>query len=101
MSRFPQYRPAAAKLNGSAKPAPRARDVDALESSVVKFALGGKLAKVSRNAVNKQVQRGLPITFKRGNKVIKQFADGREEVLGTIKKLHFRLPSNVRIIGKE
>jgi hypothetical protein len=83
--------------NGSA----HAKEGDALENQVVKFAMGGKLAKVSRDAVRRQVKKGFAVTFKRGNKVIKQFPDGREEILGTIKKLDFQLPTNVPLIGKK
>ena len=69
-----------------------------LEANVVDMAMNGKLAKAGRRAVASQVNRGLPVTFKRGQKVIKVHADGREEVLAMIERPSYTLPIGVRVI---
>jgi hypothetical protein len=74
-------------------------DPDSLEANVVRLALEGKLAGAADRAVAEQKARGLPVTFQRGNEVIKQFADGREEVLATIPQSPpYKAPPGVRVI---
>jgi hypothetical protein len=69
-----------------------------LEANLVGLAMTGKLAKAGRRAVASQVDRGLPVTFKRGQKVIKVHPDGREEVLATLDRPTYTLPKGVRVI---
>ena len=76
-------------------------DPDSLEKRLVGLAMSGKLAKAGRDAIRAQVAMGLPVTFKRGTKVIKRYADGREEVLANVDRLAFRIPRGVAIIGRK
>jgi hypothetical protein len=69
-----------------------------LEANLVGLAMNGKLAKAGRRAVASQVGRGLPVTFKRGQKVIKVHPDGREEILATLERPTYTLPKGVRVI---
>jgi len=73
---------------------------DALEQKVVKLALQGHLRKLARDAIRRQTTRGLPVTFKRGKKIVKRYADGREEVLQVVQPSKYKLPPGVRIIGR-
>jgi hypothetical protein len=69
-----------------------------LEANLVDLAMTGKLAKAGRRAVAAQKDRGLPVTFKRGQQVIKVYPDGRREVLATLERPSYTLPKGVRII---
>ena len=73
---------------------------DSLENQIVSMATRGKLARAGRKAVAAQKKRGLPVTFQRGNQIIKEYPDGREEVLGTVAAAKYVLPKGVRVIGK-
>jgi hypothetical protein len=74
-------------------------DPNSLEANVVRLALEGKLSGAADRAVQEQKALGLPVTFRRGNEVIKQFPDGREEVLATIpQSAPYRPPTGVRVI---
>jgi hypothetical protein len=73
---------------------------DSLEANIVGIALSGKLAEVAKDAIAAGVARGLPVTFQRGEEIIKRYADGREEVLTTVARSHFKMPAGVEIIGK-
>lgn len=77
-----------------------AADAGSLESGVVKLAVGGKLARAGRQAILAQRKRRLPITFKRGDEVIKLYADGREEILEKLQATPYVLPNGVKIIGR-
>jgi len=69
-----------------------------LEANLVVLAMTGKLAKAGRRAVASQVDRGLPVTFKRGQRVIKVHPDGREEILATLERPAYTLPKGVRVV---
>lgn len=69
-----------------------------VEARIVGMAMNGKLAKAGRRAVASQVDRGLPVTYKRGQKVVKVHPDGREEILGMIDRPSYTLPKGVRVI---
>lgn len=60
----------------------------------------GKLGRSARKAIRAQTARGLAVTYKRGDEVIKEYADGRKEVLETLEPTSFKVPANVQIIGK-
>jgi hypothetical protein len=81
-----------------AGPGVDAEDIGSLESRVVALAMSGQLAKAARRAVRAQKSLGLPLTFKRGEWVIKRHSDGREEVLGRVDRPSYRLPKGVRVI---
>jgi len=71
---------------------------DSFEDRVSELARSGKLFNAAREAVEEQKKSGLPVTFRRGNQVIKQYADGRVEVLGEIPPSRFKIPPGVEII---
>jgi hypothetical protein len=79
----------------------KAEEANSLEAQLLSLATGGELAKAGRNAVKSQRQHGRAITFKRGTKVIKQYPDGREEVLDRVESPSYTLPQNVRIIKNQ
>lgn len=79
---------------------PQPEDPRSLEANIVNLATTGKLARISRAAIQRSLDRGIPITFKRGNRIIKRHPDGREELLATLPKPTYRLPHGVRILGK-
>lgn len=71
------------------------------DQRVVELALQGKLAKSARAAVRHHKAQGNPVTFKRGDKIIRETSDGRKEQIGTVKRaVDFRLPKGVRVLGK-
>jgi hypothetical protein len=73
-------------------------DPNSLEANVVRLALEGKLSAAGDRAVAEQKALGLPVTFQRGNQVIKQHPDGREEVLATIPQTPpYRPPPGVSV----
>ena len=74
-------------------------DPNSLEANVVRLALEGKLSAAADRAVEEQRALGLPVTFQRGNEVIRQHSDGREEVLATIPQTPpYKAPPGVRVI---
>ncbi|HEY4328328.1 MAG TPA: hypothetical protein VGN88_01230 [Phycisphaerae bacterium] len=70
-----------------------------LESAIVDLAVSGELAKASQLAIRRLKRKGLPVTFQRGTQIVKQYSDGREEVLAQIKQASFKVPSGVTILG--
>ena len=50
-----------------------------------KLAAEGVFSRASRSAIRKQQALGIPVTFKRGKKIIRKHADGREEILDVLK----------------
>lgn len=71
---------------------------DSLEGRIVGLAMGGKLAKAGRKAIRSQRSRGLAVTFKQGDQVIRQHADGRKEVLAVLERPTYTLPRGVAIL---
>ena len=88
-------RPTKAK---SSRPLPE--EPGSLEGEIVTLARTGKLAKAGRRAVAASKKLGLPVTYKRGDEIIKQFPNGDEEVLGTVQRLGYVLPHGIRVIRK-
>ena len=78
--------------NGHREPA------GSLEGSIMEMARRGELAKPARLAIRRLRRKGLPITFQRGNEIIKQHADGRMEVLGFVEPVAYQIPKGVRNI---
>ena len=72
-----------------------------MEDRIVGLALSGKLAGAARNEIRAIRKLGLPLTFKRGNKIVKEFPDGRVEVLETLEKRPPVVPKGVKIIGRQ
>jgi len=89
----------ASNVRASAAPTPSSADAaDSFEDRISELARSGKLFNAAREAVEEQKKSGLPVTFRRGNQVIKQYADGREEVLAEIPPSKFKIPAGVEII---
>lgn len=61
-------------------------DPNSLEEQILRLAAEGKIEAAAADAIRRQKAKGLPITFLRGDAIIKQYADGREEVLGIIAR---------------
>jgi hypothetical protein len=59
-------------------------DPTSLEGQLHQLVAEGKLEEAARIAIQRQVSKGFAITFLRGNVVVKQFPDGREEILATL-----------------
>ena len=57
-----------------------------LEDSVLELERNGSLAKVSTAAIRKQKARGVPVVFKCGNNIVKQFPNGRVTILKRLPK---------------
>jgi hypothetical protein len=98
-----KFKPGSGAASRVVAPSPTKRratrpETRTLEANLVGLAMNGKLAKAGRRAVASQVDRGLPVTFKRGQKIIKAHADGREEVLATLDRPAYTLPKGVRVI---
>ena len=71
-------------------------DKGSLEDRIVGLAMRGKLTRIGRRAVAAQRAAGLPVTFKRGDQVIRELPDGTVEVLATIAAVRYRVPDGVR-----
>ena len=69
-------------------------DPDSLEAQLPRLAAEGKLDGAARAAIERQKAKGLAISFLRGSSIIKQYPDGREEVLGTLAKESDWTPSH-------
>jgi hypothetical protein len=65
---------------------------------VKELAASGKLAIAARQAIESQQKLGIPITYVDGDRVIKRFADGTQEVLGTVARSAYTLPPGVAMI---
>ena len=66
-----------------------------LEDAIVAAATSGRLSEVARAEVRAQRRAGLPITYKRGNQIVKEFPDGRREILGEIEAAPYKFPKKV------
>lgn len=88
---------AAPGRNGK-RPGRAPRAPQSLEDAIVALAESGKLAGAARAAIRDQRAAGLPITYKRGNEIVKEYPDGRLEVIGTLPPATYKLPKGVRRI---
>lgn len=61
-------------------------DLDSLEAQLPRLAAEGKLKDAARGAIERQRAKGIAITFLRGDLIITQYADGREEVIATLAR---------------
>ena len=59
---------------------------DSLEARLPELIAQGKLEEPARAAVERQRAMGLSVTLLRGDAVIKQYPDGREELLATLAR---------------
>ena len=88
-------KPATVKRAGRARPSVARPRQSSLEDAIVGLAASGKLAGAGRAAIRAQKEAGLPVTYQQGNEVIKEFPDGRREVLATLEPPTYRLPKGV------
>ena len=68
------------------------------EALVTELAASGELAIAARRAIATQEKLGIPVTYVDGDRVIKRFADGKQEVLGTVARSAYTLPPGVATI---
>lgn len=61
-------------------------DPDYPETVLQQLIASGGLAAAAGEAIAAQKALGIPVTFVRGGKIIKQFADGREEELAPLSR---------------
>ena len=76
-------------------------DPDSVEANIRTIASPQRLASAGRKAISTQKKLGLSVTFKRGNKVIQQYPDGREKVLEELPPPKYKLPVGIKILGKK
>ena len=76
-------------------------DAASLEENVVALATGGQLDAAAGEGRSKQSKLGLPLTFVRGSQIIKEYPDGRVEVLGRVDARAYQVPEGVQIIGRK
>lgn len=61
-----------------------------MRSEISKKSLIEIARKASRQAVKKTLQAGGAITYQSGKSIIKQYADGRKEVIKVLDRAYFR-----------
>jgi hypothetical protein len=61
-------------------------DPDSLEAQRPHLVREGKLEDAARRAIEQQRARGIAITFLRGDLILTQYPDGREEVIATLAR---------------
>lgn len=59
----------------------------------------GRLEQAGREAVAEQRRLGIPVTYKRGDEIVREHADGRVEVLAVVPSVTVTLPPGVRRLG--
>jgi hypothetical protein len=90
------------KLKNPPKKTRRAEASDSLEGQISDLAAKGKLAAAAHRAIRTQRAQGLPITFKRGNKIVRQHPNGQEELLQDLAATkQVKLPAGVKVLGKK
>lgn len=89
------------KKSRSGRQRAETEDAYSLEGNIARLAGSGELAKAGQEAIARQKKLGIAVTFKRGDEVIKQWPDGREEVLERIERVKYKLPAGVGIIGRK
>ena len=71
---------------------------DSLEAALPRLIAEGRLGEAGRRAIADQLARGFPVTFQRGELVIKLFPDGREEVLARVPVRPYKLPIDISVV---
>ena len=75
---------------------------DELENRIIAMAMTGHVARAARAAVRRQQSIGLPVTFRRGNRVLKKYADGQVVTLELLDPVPaYTLPPSAVVIGKK
>jgi hypothetical protein len=65
------------------------------------MALRGDFNRPVEEAIRSQRAAGLPIVFLRGTKIIREYPDGKEEVIGRVPATKYKFPANVPIFGQK
>jgi hypothetical protein len=65
---------------------PVAEDADSVDAQLSRAIADGRVADAARAAIERQKAKGLAVTFLRGDTIVTQYPDGREEVLGTLAR---------------
>jgi hypothetical protein len=84
-------------LTSRKKPTSTAKPVE-LEDVIYEMAISGAFAKAARKIIKDQLQAGIPVTYLKQNDIVREYPDGRIEVIGHIKKSTFKAPPGVEII---
>lgn len=87
--------PPRGKRPAKSRAAAKQRKPRSLEDAIVTLATTGQLAEAAASAIRAQRDAGLPITYQLGNDVVREFPDGRREVLATLQPPTYRLPKGV------
>ena len=75
-------------------------EMDDLETRAVHdLVTSGRLAEAGQFAIAETRRLGMPVTYKRGDQIIREHPDGREEVLAVVPSVPFALPAGVRRLG--
>jgi hypothetical protein len=72
-------------------------DADAVDAQLSRAMADGRLAEAARGAIERQKAKGMAMTFLRGDTVVMQHADGREDILGTIARRPHWTPQHTLI----
>lgn len=86
-------------MSSTVKSHPFQEASDSLESQLPRLIADGKLEEAARDPLVRQKAKGLAVTFLRGNKIIKEHPDGREEVIATLVCQERWTPSNATASG--
>jgi hypothetical protein len=65
-------------------PSFQAEDADAVDAQLSRAIAEGRVAEAARTAIERQKGKGMGVTFLRGDMIVTQYPDGREEILGTL-----------------
>jgi hypothetical protein len=77
---------------------PTQTSTDSVDRKIIGWVIKGGLGESVRSTVRRQLSKGIAVTYQRGNNVITKHPDGREEVVGVVKRATYQLPSGVRVI---
>jgi hypothetical protein len=79
----------------------RPTPVRELEDLIVSLAESGQLPAAGRQAARETRAAGLPLTYKRGNQIVREHPGGRREVLETLPPAPpFKRPKGVKVIRR-
>jgi hypothetical protein len=71
---------------------------DSLEARLREMIASGELKEPAGQAIAAQLAQGFPVTFQRGDAVIRLFPDGHEEVIARVPIASYTLPPNVAVV---
>ena len=71
---------------------------DSLDARLREMIASGELKEAAGQAIAAQLARGFPVTFQRGDAVVRLFPDGHEEFITSVPITTYKLPPNVAIV---